>query len=435
MFKQHPILSSLTRVAVLGALVATAAPSLADDDDQVVFRFATVGDSREDLAASKFDASSKLGNGQPLVQDVIWGQNTKAFGRILDSAQSQRANLFFENGDMIMGYGRAALPPSTFVPPTPRDYIRKTDLGLFYVEYAFWRGLVAPSFENGMYVVPVAGNHETQCSNGSNGDPNKAQLSTFCPSGKTALSDNENAWRDNMGDLIADIQDNQRFSTVTGVPALNTVGVLAGGTDSPTSAGGVAVGNQQQLSYSFDIQTPKGGPLVHFAVINTDPSGNDSVAPREWLDGDLSAARARGASKFFVFGHKAAWPYVYAVPAGDPAPAPGDQGAKPNDRDLFWQVMAKYNATYFCGHEHTYEVSTHADPTGTYRNTPYQVLVGSGGSPFEMTTLGVGAPATDRYYAWALVEITRNGKVKMSTYGFDENFGATQRILKNVKIQ
>ena len=64
-------------------------------------------------------------------------------------------------------------------------------------QYAFWRGMVADLMETGTYVVPVPGNHEVQCKRCS----------------KTAQVQNENAWRDNMGDLIL---DPTRFNALLG---------------------------------------------------------------------------------------------------------------------------------------------------------------------------------------------------------------------------
>jgi hypothetical protein len=217
---------------------------------------------------------------------------------------------------------------------------------------------------------------------------------------------------------------------------------------------GPITGDQHELSYSFDIQvTPT--LLVHFAVINTDPSGADSTAPAAWLAGDLAAAKKRGAAKFFVFGHKAAYTYNYAAATGGSALPPltnnpGPTGLDANFtssgsppvfsapwRDTFWSVIAQYNATYFCGHEHTVNVAQFPDPTGTSSNSPYQVIVGSGGSPFDDklvtsgkvngVTCSSAAPCEpvltnkyDRYYAWATVSIHQSGKVSMSVSGFPD---------------
>jgi hypothetical protein len=63
------------------------------------------------------------------------------------------------------------------------------------------------------------------------------------------------------------------------------------------------------------------------------------------------------------------------------------------------------------------------------RGKAWQVLVGSGGSPFEASpTNATVSPETDRDYAWATVKIYRNGKVKIRAYGFDDQFGPTHLI-------
>jgi hypothetical protein len=87
-------------------------------------------------------------------------------------------------------------------------------------------------------------------------------------------------------------------------------------------------------------------------------------------------------------------------------------------------VIEQYKATYFCGHEHIFNM---AQPTGG----AWQILVGSGGSPFEAAPTDATLSPTDRYYAWATVQIFRSGKVRITAYGFDDKFGQT-RILKSV---
>jgi hypothetical protein len=76
-------------------------------------------------------------------------------------------------------------------------------------------------------------------------------------------------------------------------------------------------------------------------------------------------------------------------------------------------------------------VSQNADPTGTYSGTPYQVIVGSGGSPFDDKLVGTCPSCTeptltnpfDRYYAWALVQVHQSGNVSMTIHGFSDAFG------------
>jgi len=366
-----------------------------DDDsrDPQILTFSTVGDSRQDPVSpdpSQLPVSA---------QDQHWLENTKAFSRILDTAHEQKAQLFIFNGDMIMGYGNAIVPSKT---ATVSDIVG-SDLFNFYIQYGFWRGLVARTMERGIYVVPVAGNHETQWKKAPDG-------------GKHAQAANEDAWRVNMGDLI---MDSARFTNLFG--------------EAPTSIDNAdhasldgLPNNQSQLSYSFDFRG------VHFAVINTDPSGTpathtyfDATAPTNWLKADLAAAQGRGVIRSFVFGHKPAFTYDYLVDSmGNPIPvAPAGLDNSPTLRDAFWEVIQQYGATYFCGHEHIFHIAKFG--------TAWQVLVGSGGSPFEV---GPGIPTlnpnTDRDYAWATVKVYRSGKVKLTAYGFDEHYGPTKVIQK-----
>jgi hypothetical protein len=93
-----------------------------DHDRDVILSFSTVGDSRQDPVSAD---PTQL----PLsAQDAQWLQNTKAWSRIMSEVQG-----------------------------------RGSELVQFYTQYAFWRGMVAPLMEGGTYVVPVPGNHETQC--------------------------------------------------------------------------------------------------------------------------------------------------------------------------------------------------------------------------------------------------------------------------------
>ena len=388
------------------AAAAVAAPAAqAQDTTPVVLTFSTVGDSRQD--PNKYDQASV---GATLSgQDAIWLQNTKAITRILRTIQSQKSTMLFFNGDMINGYGWAnygytsnfaqtaiAGPAS---PATTSDIVG-SDLMKNYRQYAFWRGMVAPLPETGTYVFPVPGNHETECKAcGKNSD------------GQTQSKvENEQAYAANMGDLIL---DTARFTSVLGsAPANVSYGPAAGvGPDALQT-------DQSKMSYSFDYQG------FHFAVINTDPVGQETSAPTAWLAQDFAAAQARGAKRFFVFGHKPAFTYVYA-----PGVAGSGLDATPTTtarRDAFWNVIEQYKATYFTGHMHTYHIS---QPLGG----SYQVIVGAGGSPFDPTaaqaTAGVlASPATDRDYAWATVRVHASGGVDILGYGFSAAFGPTQQI-------
>jgi hypothetical protein len=487
--------AGLIAVAVLGALGASAF-AVAQSSDPVIFSFATVGDSRQDPASpdpttllamgSAPGATTQFGGapsltGTLLPQDKQWLTNTRALVGIVQGIESQGANLLFFNGDMIYGYGRPVLPSTWATTGQPNSWTTAQtlypDAFFQYTQYAYWRGLVSPLFESGTYVLPVPGNHETQCSysaspfgSGTSANPNcnsktavqsntasgAPPVTTFINGlGKTAYAENENAFRNNVGDLITDLVSNYRFSDVTGYYPQNVSGLTAATAATASTNNGAITGSQIDLTYSFDL-TVASGLILHFAVINTDPSGADSTAPADWLASDFSAAYARGASHFFVFGHKPAFTYNYNADDGEAADANAGLDGLPNYsggtisspvtynlsyRNAFWAVMAEYGATYFSGHEHTVNVNTFADPTGTWATQPFQVIVGSGGSPFDDKLVGTCsstpnscteptpfANPSDRYYAWALVQVHQSGNVSLYVSGFNDQFGPTQDL-------
>lgn len=339
---------------------------VSEKKDKVLFTFSSVGDSRADVP-SKMPGLSQ--------QDYKWLVNSKVNQRMMREMHQQQTKMLFFNGDMIMGY-------------TPNSNTNELNR-----EYAFWRGMTSYMFENGTYVFPVPGNHEVQ--DKYTNDKGKTV--------KIATVANENTWRDNMGDIIID-QD--RFKQINGsfVSAFDPNNVPQPDTsDNVTS-------DQKQLDYSFDYAGS------HFAIINTDPAGNDSHAPTAWLEKDLAAAQNRGVKHVFVFGHKMAATYLYDNTA---SPA-GGLDAYPEEAKAFWNVIDKYKATYFTGHEHIFDVSQ------PYGGKAYQVLVGSGGSPFESDH--ATGKASDRMYSWVTVKVYQSGKVHFDAYGFDENFGPTKVI-------
>jgi hypothetical protein len=406
--------SKLAKSTLAGALFFAPAQMISfaalAQSSPVVLTFSTVGDSRQDpVTYDKASVGETLSG-----QDAKWLQSTKAFSRILVSIQAQKSKILFFNGDMIHGYGIAGIGYTSNLdqsqingtkgnnvapigPASTADII-KSDLLKFYQQYAFWRGMIAPMMEAGTYVMPVPGNHETQCK----------------PCGKVARPENEEAWSDNMGDLIV---DTARFMSLMGEAPQNvTLGPIAG-----ASPDGLTT-DQSKLSYSFDS---KG---AHFSVINTDAVGKDAMAPTKWLAADFQAAKARGIKRFFVFGHKPAFTYNYLasgeVELGGLDAVPANLAA----RDAFWDVIEAYEATYFSGHEHVYNIS---QPRGK----AYQVIVGSGGSPFDAKAgTALRAPATDRTYAWATVNLHQDASAEIITYGFDEKFGET-RQLNEIKLR
>ena len=401
--KLQKALVTIVGVTLLGSM------SLARADDPVILSFTTVGDSRQDPI--NLDPS-QIAQGGLTGQDAHWLENTKAWTRITRSIQSQKASLLFFNGDMVMGYGNGTqLPKTTNVggtwTPAPLPDGLTTDTTDFYAQYGFWRGMVANLMETGTYVVPVPGNHETQCKS--------------C--GKKATVGNENIWRDNMSDLI---MDTTRFASILGAApdfydANNhpAIGDALAASAEPTKT---YTTDQSKLSYSFDF---KGS---HFAIVNTDATGVDGRAPADWLASDFAAAQARGATHFFVFGHKPA--FTYSISTLDPTKLSGLDAASKPSRDAFWNVIEQYHATYFSGHEHVFNMQQPLVATnGT--TAAWQVLVGSGGSPFETATASNNP--NDRKYAWANVRVYQSGKVQITAYGFDENYGPTT-VLQNITL-
>ena len=503
-----PITRRVSRAGLLAVCIASALSGLmvtnraahAQAYDPVVFSFATVGDNRQD--PKKPDPTTFLTNPNPagqggmpsfsgavLPQDQIFLQNSAAWSVIQQGIVNQGAQLLFFNGDMIFGYGRPIMPtvwtgaPVTWKTPVDSGVLAsQTNQSIYpdaffeYIQYAYWRGTVSTLFNSGTYVIPVAGNHETQCSATANPysstSPNP-NCSTTLNGGKQAYAENENAFRANMGDLIQDLVSNLRFSNVSGVFASNVTGLTAASSPGPAattcptpnvtssacvySAGtpannGPITDSQMELDYSFDVVVPAGGTtlMLHFAVINTDPAGADQTPPADWIAGDFGAAAARASAagykaRYFVFGHKAAFTYNYGGTAAPIAAGGLDANTSLTARNSFWHTIVQYGANYFCGHEHIPNVQKIADPTNTGSSpaSAYQVIVGSGGSPFDDTMAGTApnytepsevAP-TDRYYAWALVQVHQSGAVTLNLTGFpDTGIGGMVYDLTNYDV-
>ena len=332
--------------------------------DPVIMSFATVGDSRGDREAAIHK------------QDQLWLQNTKALSRIMREIQGKKTQALFFNGDMIVGY--------------------TTDKGILNRQYAYWRGISANLMETGTYIFPVPGNHEVQ----------EKSVNAKGKTEKVANGINEESWRENMGDLIVDAL---RWKNITGkeISAFDIDNApMIGGPDNIQTP-------QSQLSYSFDVAEN------HFTVINTDPTGNDGHAPTYWLADDMQKAKDRGAKNFFVFGHKPAFTYQYKADIGT------DGIDKfPDNQAAFWTTIEQFKATYFCGHQHVFNTM---QPTLANGGKAWQIMVGTGGSPFSVEKADSTHPQ-DRMYAWAIVKLHASGKVHLDAYGFDENYGKTLRL-------
>ncbi|WP_077033776.1 metallophosphoesterase [Pelomonas sp. KK5] len=434
MQNKKPFAAWAMTLLTTAAALACAGAQAQSASDPVVLSFATVGDSRQDNVAP--DTSQLPLSGQ----DVMWMQNTKAFGRILREIAAKKANLLFFNGDMVLGYGNAS--PSTAV--TDVNSVVNSDLVRFYTQYAYWRGMAATLMEAGTYVVPVPGNHETQCRTATAAPSINATTGAYVPQticgtalagggdslgsvngGKNAIPQNEDAFRANMGDLILD--QARLAAMLPNGQALSHVDLADhAAMDYPFVAGNakvLAAAPQNQLSYSFDVGSS------HFVVINNDVSGgNDNTAPVNWLNQDLQAAKLRGARGFFVFGHKPAYTYNYAGNGGKLAGLDANAYTTAN-RDAFWNVIQTYGATYFSGHQHTFSMGQpKAAPSGSLLPPSWQVIVGAGGSPFDPKASASGLAPTDRDYVYAVVNILQSGNVVLNVYGFTSAYGPTKLI-------
>lgn len=340
--------------------------------DPVIFTFAVTGDSRENPKAKDLSP-----------QDKIWMQHTRSLARILREIEAQKPAAIFFTGDMIMGY--------------------TTNFVATKQQYAYWRGMMSAPLQDGIYVLPVAGNHEMQVKlpNPNGGKPLKVS-SRAC----------ENLWRQYMGDLILDTNqwDQDVGSPVSNWDIHNTP--VIGGPDHIES-------DQQQLSFSFDCRK------MHFAVINTSAYDDDAHAPVHWLADDLARAKARGDRNFFVFGHEMAFTYHF----GKTHKADG-LDRHPKSAKAFWKLIQDYDATYFCGHEHLYHAM---QPLHAGKHQPWQIICGAAGAPFDAKP-GESQNPNDRLYAYALVQVHQSGRVEMSAYGFDEHFGLT-KLIEKIEIQ
>jgi hypothetical protein len=248
----------------------------------------------------------------------------------------------------------------------------------------------------------VPGNHETQVKS-KDADGRTVKL---------ASQAGEDAWRANMGDLII---DTIRWQEILG----GAVEHWSQGNHPPLGGADNIRTDQSQLSYSFDFRG------MHFTVINTDAVGNDGRAPVAWLEKDLATAAVRGVKRFFIFGHRPAYTYRFSANAETVG-----LDLFPENQRAFWDLVERYRAVYFCGHEHIFNLM---QPRLASGGSSWQVLVGSGGSPFDARKKELKNPE-DRTYAWAEVSVYSNGRVHLDAYGFDEFFNPT-RLLKSMDIE
>ena len=66
-------------------------------------------------------------------------------------------------------------------------------------------------------------------------------------------------------------------------------------------------------------------------------------------------------------------------------------------------------------------------PTLSTGGKAWQIMVGTGGSPFSVEKTDSTNPQ-DRMVAWAIVKLHASGRIHLDAYGFDENYGKTLRL-------
>jgi len=119
----------------------------------------------------------------------------------------------------------------------------------------------------------------------------------------------------------------------------------------------------------------------------------------EWIEQDLSAARARGIKHILMFGHEPAFPngghvkdamcYNFGVPEKNNGI---DRAYVIEMRDRFWEIVSKYHVLAVCfGDEHNYNrtlidsktpVYLDGSPNPNFVNPVWQIISGDAGAPF-----------------------------------------------------
>jgi Calcineurin-like phosphoesterase len=162
--------------------------------------------------------------------------------------------------------------------------------------------------------------------------------------------------------------------------------------------------DQSQLTYSFDFRDS------HFVILNTDPFGAVATVPLNWLHGDLTAAADDPHVKHtFVLGHKQAF---------SPADSSSEEAldSNPNLRNQFWDELNSAGVGYYLvAHAHLWNFSTPVSPISMLQHT-VQIIAGNGGSKEDPIWEAAGK---DFYYGFTLVQVLKNGKVVMKSYGRD----------------
>ncbi|MFI5201390.1 MAG: metallophosphoesterase family protein [Candidatus Kapaibacterium sp.] len=210
----------------------------------------------------------------------------------------------------------------------------------------------SPAMKAGITLVPILGNHESQA---------------ITESGKKrAYPGAEEAWLKVMSPKYIYGEN----------------GPHTGGPDSLET-------DQSKLSYSFNYRD------THFAILNTDPVGQDAHVPAHWVAEDLAKARKDGAKHIFALGHKPAFGFD------------GAMGLAGGNRSDFWAAMeANHADAMLASHFHVYSrFQPHPGKT-------WMIVSGDGGSPLEDNLR-----PDQQFFGFTVVSILKSGRVIEKTYG------------------
>ena len=162
--------------------------------------------------------------------------------------------------------------------------------------------------------------------------------------------------------------------------------------------------DQSQLTYSFDFRDS------HFVMLNTDPFGAVATVPLNWLHQDLAAAAGDASLKHtFVMAHKQAF---------TPPNANSEQAldSNPDLRNQFWDELNNNGVGYYLvAHAHLWHENRPVSPISLLQHT-VQIIAGNGGSKPDPEWIASGA---NFYYGFTVVQVLKNGKVIIKSYGRD----------------
>jgi len=155
--------------------------------------------------------------------------------------------------------------------------------------------------------------------------------------------------------------------------------------------------DQSRLTYSFDF---KGD---HYIMLNSDPVGQDSRIPDNWVENDIRNAHKKGARHIFAIAHKPAYTSRF------------EKGAAgldifPSKRDSFWTCMENNKAeAMFCAHDHVW------DSIQPHKGKTWMIIAGNAGS--KSPANWSNPPYS--YFGYTLVNLYKDSKVEVVSMGRD----------------